>query len=187
MGRFTGDLPADPRHILVNVNPRTLEFPAISHDDTLGVVGGEGGDDIARCHLVFPIPPDPVGTHDIMGGYLNVEFRLRQLSNNSVGLFAGFLWYSTNPNDVSAGILLQFIALSSSSLTLVFSALISEFFLAISTSNLPVIVLASPRSSCAGCSVVSWPVTSSDVIAASSASISIVDWLDGQYGMVSWA
>ena len=63
--------------------------------------------------------------------------------------------------------------------TLVFSALISEFFLAISKSNLPVIVLASPRSSCARCSVVSGPVTSSDVIAASSASISIVDWLDG--------
>ena len=68
---------------------------------------------------------------------------------------------------------------SSSSLTLVFSAYISEFFLAISKSNLPVIVLASPRSSCARCSVVRGPVTSSDVIAASSASISIVDWLDG--------
>ena len=59
-------------------------------------------------------------------------------------------------------------------------------FFAISKSNLPVIVLESPRNSCARCSVVSRPVTLSDVIAASSASISIVDWLGGQYGVVSW-
>ena len=92
-----------------------------------------------------------------------------------------------HPDDVSAGNCSSSSHFSSSSLTLVFSALISEFFLAISKSNLPVIVLASPRSSCARCSVVSGPVTSSDVIAASSASISVVDWLDGQYGVVSWA
>ena len=92
LARFPGDLPADPRHILVNVYPRTLEFPPVSHDGTLGVVRGEGGDGIARCRLVVPLPTDPVGTHNIMGGDLNVEFRLRQLSHDSVGLFAGFLW-----------------------------------------------------------------------------------------------
>ena len=62
---------------------------------------------------------------------------------------------------------------------------IAEFFLASRRSNLPVMVFARPRSSCAKCSVVSGPVTSSEVIAASSASISIVG--GGQYGVVSWA
>ena len=67
LARFPGDLPADPRHVLVYEDPRTLQFAPVSHDRTLGVVAGERGDDIARCRLVVPRPPYPVGAHDVMG------------------------------------------------------------------------------------------------------------------------
>ena len=137
LARFPGDLPADPRHVLVNEDPRTLQFPSVSHDRTLGVVAGERGDYIARCRLVVRRPPGPVGAHDVMGVDLHAEFRRRQLTDNSVGLLAGFLWNPPNPDDVSTRILLSSSShFSSSSLTLVFSALISESFLAISKSNL---------------------------------------------------
>ena len=63
LARFPGDLPADPRHVLVYEDPRTLQFAPVSHDRTLGVVAGERGDDIARCRLVVPRPPYPVGAH----------------------------------------------------------------------------------------------------------------------------
>ena len=66
--------------------------------------------------------------HDRLGVQLHDYFRHRH--NNQQ--------YSPNPDDVSAEILLQLIA-RTSSLTLVFSALISEFVLAISKSNSPVI------------------------------------------------
>ena len=55
LARFPGDLPADPRHVLVYEDPRTLQFAPVSHDRTLGVVAGERGDDIARCRLVVPL------------------------------------------------------------------------------------------------------------------------------------
>ena len=111
LARFPGDLPADPRHVLVYEDPGTLQFAPVSHDRTLGVVAGERGDDIARCRLVVPRPPYPVGAHDVMGVDLHAEFRRRQLTDDSVGLLAGFLWNSPNPDDVSTGILLKFIAL----------------------------------------------------------------------------
>ena len=110
LARFPGDLPAYPRHILVCVNARTLKFATLSLDGLLDIVGGEGGDDVARCRLVFPLPPDPVGTHDIMGGDLNVKFLVRQLSDDNVGFFAGCLGFSANPDYISAGIHFQLIA-----------------------------------------------------------------------------
>ena len=103
LARFPGDLPAHPRHVLVYEDPRTLQFAPVSHDRTLGVVAGERGDDIARCRLVVPRPPYPVGAHDVMGVDLHAEFRRRQLTDDSVGLLAGFLWNPPNPDDVSTG------------------------------------------------------------------------------------
>ena len=100
LARFPGDLPADPRHVLVYEDPRTLQFAPVSHDRTLGVVAGERGDDIARCRLVVPRPPYPVGAHDVMGVDLHAEFRRRQLTDDSVGLLAGFLWNSPNPGNI---------------------------------------------------------------------------------------
>ena len=160
----------------------------VPHNGILCVVSGERGDDIARCRLVFFLQPDPVSTHDIMGGDLNVKFLLHQLSDYNVGVLT--LSFSGIPR-----ILMTFrweycsssSHLSSKLLILLSRALISQFCLAVIMSNLPVIVLASPHSSCARCSVVNGPVTSCDVIAALSASISMVDWLGGQYGVLSWA
>ena len=48
LARFPGDLPADPRHVLVYEDPRTLQFAPVSHDRTLGVVAGERGDDVGN-------------------------------------------------------------------------------------------------------------------------------------------
>ena len=111
LARFPGDLPAYPRHVLVCVNARTLKFATLSLDGLLDIVGGEGGDDVARCRLVFPLPPDPVGTHDIMGGDLNVKFLVpaSSLTITSVS-YAGCLGFSANPDYISAGIHFQLIA-----------------------------------------------------------------------------
>ena len=60
----------------------------VPHNGVLCVVSCERRDDIARCRLVFSLQPDPVSTHDIMGGDLNIEFLLHQLSDYNVGVFS---------------------------------------------------------------------------------------------------
>ena len=54
------DSPADPRHVLVDINTRILEFATVSHNDILCFVCCEERDDITQCHLVFHLPPDLV-------------------------------------------------------------------------------------------------------------------------------
>ena len=70
--RCPGDLSTDPRHVLVDEYLGTLQLLAVPHDGRLHVVGGEGGDGVARCRLAFPLPPDPVRPHDVMCGDLYV-------------------------------------------------------------------------------------------------------------------
>ena len=181
--RFPGDLPADPRHVLVYEDPRTLQFAPVSHDRTLGVtVLWLVNEAMTSRGVALSSPVRPTLWERTMSwaSIFTPSFvaaSSRTTASVSSPAFSGI-----------PRILMMFRReycsssshFSSSSLTLVFSALISESFLAISKSTLPVIVLASPRSSCARCSVVSGAVTSSEVIATSSASISIVDWRIGR-------
>ena len=53
LARFPGDLSTDPRHVLVDEYLGTLQLLAVPHDGRLHVVGGEGGDDVARCRVAF--------------------------------------------------------------------------------------------------------------------------------------
>ena len=80
------DSPADPHHVLVDINTRILEFATVSHNDILCFVCCEERDDITQCRLVLPIP----------------SYKVR--------VFAGFLGYSSNMDDISAGMLFQLIA-----------------------------------------------------------------------------
>ena len=57
LARFPGDLSTHPRHVLVDEYLGTLQLLAVPHDVRLHVVGGEGGDDVARCRIASHFRP----------------------------------------------------------------------------------------------------------------------------------
>ena len=57
LARFPGDLYTHPRHVLVDEYLGTLQLLAVPHDVRLHVVGGEGGDDVARCRIASHFRP----------------------------------------------------------------------------------------------------------------------------------
>ena len=143
-----GLFPPDPRHVLVDEYLGPLQLLAVPHDGRLHVVGGEGGDDVARCRLAFPFRPTLCDRTMSWASIVTPSFvaaSSRTTTSVSSPAFSGIprILITLRREYCSSS-----SHLFSSSVTWVFSSLISEFFLASRRSNLPVMVFARPRSSC---------------------------------------